>query len=137
MSAPLRTRGPGVFFAAFALVALLIAGVVSYLASADPDGLDAVTLQGCTERGEQLSGECIAQNAEEHDLAGSSLADYTVGGDEGLSGVSGVIGVLVTLALAGGVFWLLRPRHSRPSAGPGPGPGPGSSSGSGSSSSSG
>ncbi|MDQ3886626.1 MAG: PDGLE domain-containing protein [Actinomycetota bacterium] len=129
MNAPQRTRGPGVFFAAFALVAVLVAGVVSYLTSADPDGLDAVTLQGCTGRGEQLSGECIAQNAEEHDLAGSPLAGYTVGGDEGLSGLSGVIGVLVTLVLAGGVFWLLRPRRSRRGPGAAPRPGPGSGSG--------
>lgn len=114
---PARERGPVRFFVAFGLVALLIAGLLSYLASSHPDGLDSVALSGCevTESGgtEQLSGECIAQHARDHELAGSPLADYTVGGDEGLSGVSGVIGVLVTLAVAGGLFWLVRPRSRR------------------------
>jgi len=110
-------RNPARFFVAFGVIALLIAGLLSYLASSHPDGLDSVTLDGCevTEAGgtEQLSGECIAQNAHDHALADSPLAGYTVGGDDGLSGVSGVIGVLVTLAVAGGVFWLARPRHGR------------------------
>ncbi|HYZ07153.1 MAG TPA: PDGLE domain-containing protein [Pseudonocardiaceae bacterium] len=113
MSTPTQRRVPLRFFVGFGLVALLIAGLVSYLASSSPDGLDSVVLGGCTESGEQLTGECIAQNADEHALADSPLADYTVGGDEGLSGVSGVIGVLATLLVAGGLFWLLRPRRSR------------------------
>lgn len=108
-------RRPRAFFAGFALAALLVAGLLSYLASPAPDGLDTVTTQGCTvtETGgaEQLSGQCIARNAENHDLANSPLADYTLGGDGALSGVAGVIGVLVTLALAGGLFWLARPRR--------------------------
>lgn len=108
-------RGPRAFFAGFAVAALLVAGVLSYLASPAPDGLDTVTTQGCTvtEAGgeEQLSGKCIARNAEDHDLTHSPLADYTIGGDGALSGMSGVIGVLVTLALAGGLFWLARPRR--------------------------
>ncbi len=108
-------RRPHAFFTGFAVVALLVAGLLSYLASPAPDGLDTVTMQGCTvtevDGAEQLSGECIARNGEDHDLAASPLADYTVGGAEALSGVSGVIGVLVTLALAGGLFWLARPRR--------------------------
>jgi cobalt/nickel transport protein len=111
---PQRRATPVRFFVAFGIVALLIAGLLSYLASSSPDGLDSVTLQGCTEAGEGLSGECIAQNARDHGLSGSPLADYTVRGSQGTVGVAGVIGVLVTLALAGGLFWLLRPRH-RPS----------------------
>ena len=35
------------FWIAFAVVTLLIAGGVSYLASSSPDGLDSATLQGC------------------------------------------------------------------------------------------
>ncbi|MGH3909852.1 MAG: PDGLE domain-containing protein, partial [Pseudonocardiaceae bacterium] len=89
---PLQQRSPVRFFVAFGVVALLIAGFLSYLASSNPDGLDSVTLNGCevSEVGgnEQLNGECIAQNARDHDMAGSPLADYTVGGDDGLSGVS-------------------------------------------------
>ena len=108
-------RGPIGFFVGFGLVALLIAGLLSSLASSNPDGLDTVTLHGCevTEVGgaEQLSGECIAQNARDHNLAGSPLADYTLGGNDGTVGLAGMIGVLVTLAVAGGLFWLVRPRR--------------------------
>jgi cobalt/nickel transport protein len=105
---------PIAFYAGFLVVALLLAGVVSYAASSNPDGLDAVTVSGCEldESGEPVGGTCIAQNAGEHATAGSPLADYTVGGSEGTTGIAGVIGVLVTLLVAGGLFWLLR-RRSR------------------------
>lgn len=97
--------------AAFAVATLLIAGVVSYFASSSPDGLDSTTLRGCevveTADGEQLTGECIAQHADEHHLADSPLADYALGGREGSGGPAGVIGVLVTVAVAGGGFWLI------------------------------
>jgi cobalt/nickel transport protein len=115
MNTPQRHTSPVRFFVAFGVVALLIAGLLSYLASSSPDGLDSVTLQGCTEVDEGLSGQCIAQNARDHDLSGSPLADYALSGSQGTVGVAGVIGVLVTLAFAGGLFWLLRPRR-RPSA---------------------
>ncbi|WP_433785593.1 PDGLE domain-containing protein [Actinomycetospora sp. CA-101289] len=106
---------PVAFYAGFLLVALLLAGVVSYAASGSPDGLDAVTQSGCEldEAGEPVGGTCIAQNAGEHATAGSPLADYTVGGSEGTTGVAGAIGVLLTLAVAGGLFWVLRRRSSR------------------------
>lgn len=110
-------RGPVGFFVGFGIIALLIAGLLSYLASSNPDGLDTVTLNGCevteVDGAEQLSGECIAQNARDHALADSPLADYTLGGNNGLVGLAGVIGVVVTLALAGGLFWLVRPRQRR------------------------
>ncbi|MGH4012778.1 MAG: PDGLE domain-containing protein [Pseudonocardiaceae bacterium] len=115
---PQQQTNPARFFVAFGVIALLIAGLLSYLASSHPDGLDSVTLNGCevseVDGAEQLSGECIAQRARDHELAASPLADYTVGGNDGLSGVSGVIGVLVTLAVAGGLFWLARPRSRYP-----------------------
>ena len=89
------------FFIAFAVVTLLIAGGLSYLASSSPDGLDSATLQGCqvveTADGEHLQGECIAQHADQHALAHSPLADYTLGGRDGTNGVAGIAGV----ALAG------------------------------------
>ena len=110
-------RGRTGFFVAFGVIALLIAGLLSYLASSNPDGLDKVTLNGCevTKVGgaEQLSGECIAQNARDHALVDSPLAGYTLDGNDGLVGLAGAIGVLVTLALAGGLFWLVRPRQGR------------------------
>lgn len=98
------------FFTGFALVSLVLAGVVSYFADGDPDGLEAVMQDGCTESGDELSGSCPAQHAEEHALAGTPLADYTVGGDDALTGVAGVLGVLATLAVAGVLFRLLRGR---------------------------
>ncbi|MGQ0774357.1 MAG: PDGLE domain-containing protein [Pseudonocardiales bacterium] len=117
MTTPHSRRGVAGFFVAFGVVALLIAGLLSYLASSNPDGLDSVTRSGCevteVDGAEQLSGTCIAQNARDHDLAGTPLADYTVGGADGLTGLAGIIGVLVTLALAGGLFWLVRPRQRR------------------------
>ncbi|MPZ80937.1 MAG: hypothetical protein GEV28_11270 [Actinophytocola sp.] len=106
------------FFAGFALAALVIAGALSYFADSDPDGLDSATLEGCevveTSQGEELRGDCIARNAGEHDMSGSPLADYAVGGDGRLTGVAGVLGVVATLAVAGGLFWLLRKRSDKP-----------------------
>jgi cobalt/nickel transport protein len=114
VSAPVGNRRAAGFFLGFLAVALLVAGGLSYFASPDPDGLDTVTLHGCevveTEAGEQLEGTCIAQNADDHALADSPLADYAVGGGDGTVGLAGVIGVLVTLVVAGGLFWLLRRR---------------------------
>ncbi|QYN31683.1 PDGLE domain-containing protein [Pseudonocardia sp. DSM 110487] len=114
MSAPAGNRRALAFFLGFLAVALLVAGGLSYLASPDPDGLDTVTLNGCdvveTDAGEQLEGTCIAQHAGDHAMAGSPLADYSVGGGDGTVGLAGVIGVIVTLIVAGGLFWLLRRR---------------------------
>ncbi|MHA6794732.1 PDGLE domain-containing protein [Pseudonocardia bannensis] len=108
------------FLLGFLVVALLVAGGLSYFASPDPDGLDSVTLNGCqvteTEAGEQLEGTCIAQNAQDHALGSSPLADYTVAGRDGTVGLAGVIGVVGTLVVAGGLFWLLRRRRPGDSA---------------------
>jgi cobalt/nickel transport protein len=102
------------FFAGFAALALILAGVASYFASSDPDGLDSATQQGCqvvqTDAGEQLEGNCIAQSAEDHALAEGPLADYAVDGDDRLTGIAGVIGVIATLVVAFGLFTLLRKR---------------------------
>lgn len=99
------------FWVVFAVVTLLIAGGVSYFASSSPDGLDSATLRGCevveTAGGEELTGSCIAQHADEHSLAASPLADYAVGGREGTGGIAGLVGVLATLLVAGAVFWLI------------------------------
>jgi len=112
------------FFAGFALVALVIAGGVSYFADSNPDGLDSATLDGCqvvrTAHGEELTGSCIAKNAKDHDLAASPLADYAVDGDSRTTGVAGILGVLATAALAGGLFWLLRARKPAAPADPKP-----------------
>lgn len=81
-------------------MALLLAGVVSYYASSQPDGLEKVAADHGLDVG-----------ATDSHTAGSPLADYAVSGldDERLSvGVAGVIGVVVTFATAGGIFLLVR-----------------------------
>ena len=99
------------FWVGFALVAFVIAGGVSYLASSSPDGLDSATLQGCqvvdVNGAEELVGDCIAQHAQQHSMVGSPLADYAIAGGHGTVGLAGIIGVVVTLAVAGGIFWLI------------------------------
>ncbi|SDC26751.1 PDGLE domain-containing protein [Actinokineospora iranica] len=105
------------FLLGFLAVALVVAGALSYFADSDPDGLDHATLSGCqvveTDQGERLDGSCIAQNAQEHRLGTGPLADYAVNGGEGTTGLAGVIGVVVTVILAGGLFWLLRRRPAK------------------------
>jgi len=111
---PTRSRRGAGFYLGFLAVAFLIAGGLSYFASGDPDGLDTVTLDGCqlNSIGEPEGGTCIAQNAEDHPLAQTPFADYALNGGAGTVGLAGIVGVVSTLALAGGLFWLLRPRGS-------------------------
>lgn len=109
------------FLLAFGLVALVIAGALSYAASSSPDGLDSATQRGCetveVNGAEQLRGNCIAQHAGDHAMASSPLADYSVSGlGDNSGGVAGVIGVVVTVLVAGGLFWLLA-RSRRTGAG--------------------
>jgi hypothetical protein len=89
------------------LLTLLVAGVVSYHASASPDGL------------EWAAGESgFADTAQDSAAAGSPLADYGVAGvdDARVSGgLAGVVGVAATLVLAGGLTLVLR-RRTPPSA---------------------
>jgi hypothetical protein len=84
------------------VVALLLAGVVSFYASSSPDGLEKVA----ADRG-------LDANAEPHSLGNGPLADYGVRGvdNERLSvGLAGIVGVGVTFAVAGGLFLLVRRR---------------------------
>ncbi|AEB43219.1 MULTISPECIES: PDGLE domain-containing protein [Micromonospora] len=110
------------FLAGGLLVALLLAGVVSNFASPHPDGLDSSLREGCTvdADGEITGGSCPAQQEKEHEIGGP-LADYGIAGidNELLStGLSGVLGVLLTFALAGGAFWLVRRRGTDPTPQP-------------------
>lgn len=108
------------------LVALLLAGVVSNFASARPDGLDSSLREGCTvdAKGTITGGDCPAREAKDHELAGGPLANYGIRGIDNRyvsTGLSGVIGVLLTFAVGGGIFWLVRRRgpavnDSRPAA---------------------
>jgi cobalt/nickel transport protein len=102
MSTPTSKTRTGRFFLIFLIVALLIGGVVSFYASGSPDGLEYVA-----------GSKGFLDTAKDSASAGSPLADYGVAGVGNArlsSGLAGVIGVLVTLLLAGGLFWLIRRR---------------------------
>jgi cobalt/nickel transport system permease protein len=84
------------------VVALVLAGIVSFYASSSPDGLEKVA-----------TDEGFADTARDHDLADSPLADYGVEGvDDARAsvGLAGVVGVAATLAVGGALFWLVRRR---------------------------
>ncbi|MEF2525409.1 MULTISPECIES: energy-coupling factor ABC transporter permease [Streptomyces] len=102
-------------WAAGLAAALVLAGFVSFYASASPDGLEKVAAdQGIDAKADQY----------EHATADSPLADYGVKDvdDERLSvGLAGVIGVGATVAVGTGVFWVARSRRTaaaRPAADP-------------------
>lgn len=83
---------------------LVLAGFVSFYASASPDGLEKVA-----------GDHGIDKAAEEHAVADGPLADYGVSGvdDARLSGgLAGVIGVGVTAAAGTGVFVVVRRREN-------------------------
>ncbi|MFR9752454.1 PDGLE domain-containing protein [Nocardia sp. 004] len=105
------------FLFGFAVVAVLVAGLLSYVASSQPDGLDATTQRGCTvvevDGAEELHGECIAQNAEGHLLANSPLADYAIDGDDRLTGIAGVLGVAAAFAALFAVVRIIRAGRPR------------------------
>ncbi|EKX68813.1 cobalt ABC transporter permease [Streptomyces ipomoeae] len=108
--APVATGSPRNLLLAGLGVSLLLAGVVSFYASADPDGLEKVA-----------ADKGIDAKAEEHATADSPLADYGVQGltDARLSGgLAGVIGVGVTVVAGTGVFWAVRRRRTSEAASP-------------------
>lgn len=83
------------------VVAALLAGVVSFFASASPDGLERVA--------EDIG---FISAATDHALGGQPLADYGEAG--GLPvGVAGVIGVAVTMGVGGGLFAAVRSRSRK------------------------
>ncbi|MFF7650402.1 energy-coupling factor ABC transporter permease [Streptomyces sp. NPDC007983] len=88
--------------------ALLCAGVVSFYASASPDGLEKVA-----------HDKGIDQKTEDHAAKDSPLADYGVKdiSNARLSGgLAGVIGVGATLAVGTGVFVVVRRRRAETDA---------------------
>ncbi|MFM9444600.1 energy-coupling factor ABC transporter permease [Streptomyces acidiscabies] len=83
---------------------LLLAGVVSFYASANPDGLEKVA-----------ADKGLDAQVEEHAAADSPLADYGVKDVENArlsGGLAGVIGVTVTVVAGSGVFWVVRRRRT-------------------------
>lgn len=96
------------FYLAGLLLALLVAGGLSYYASAHPDGLEHVAEQ---------TG--FLDSAEDSATSDSPLADYQAEGvdDERVGGaIAGVAGVLITLVLMGALAWAVRRRGTREAA---------------------
>ncbi|MCL7380765.1 energy-coupling factor ABC transporter permease [Streptomyces sp. 35G-GA-8] len=86
------------------VTALVLAGFVSFYASASPDGLEKVA-----------ADQGIDRKTEPHHTADSPLADYGVKDvdDARISGgLAGVIGVAATVAVGTGVFWAVRRRRT-------------------------
>ncbi|MFF3845631.1 energy-coupling factor ABC transporter permease [Streptomyces sp. NPDC002328] len=86
------------------VTSLLLAGFVSFYASADPDGLEKVA-----------ADKGFDAKVEEHAAADSPLADYGVKDVENArlsGGLAGVIGVGMTVVAGSAVFWAVRRRRS-------------------------
>ncbi|MBT2505540.1 energy-coupling factor ABC transporter permease [Streptomyces sp. ISL-98] len=102
-AAPVAARSTRRVWGAGLVTALVLAGFVSFYASASPDGLEKVA-----------ADQGIDRKVEEHAAADSPLADY---GIEDISngrisgGLAGVIGVGATVVVGSGVFWTLRRRR--------------------------
>ena len=82
------------------IASLFLAGVVSFYASSNPDGLEKVA--------EDIG---FIETAEDHTYAEGALADYGVKGVENprlSSGLAGVIGVVATGVVSTGIFMLVR-----------------------------
>ncbi|MEV8553306.1 energy-coupling factor ABC transporter permease [Streptomyces glaucescens] len=98
-----RTSHRAVWLAGLA-ASVVLAGFVSFYASADPDGLEKVA-----------ADHGIDRKGEEHAAADSPLADYGVEDvdDARLSGgLAGVIGVGLTVVAGSTVFWAVRRRRA-------------------------
>lgn len=101
MTTRVRTR---VIVAAGLVIALLLAGVVSFYASGSPDGLERVA-----------EDQGFGHTAKDSPAGGSPLADYGTKGveNERLStAVAGIAGVGLTLGAGAGLAFLTR-RRSR------------------------
>ena len=99
-----RIAGEAWEFWGYLVTALLLAGFVSFYASASPDGLEKVA-----------ADKGIDRNVEEHAAADSPLADYGIKGIEAprlSGGLAGVIGVGGTLAVGSGAFWAVKRRRA-------------------------
>ncbi|MEV1061767.1 energy-coupling factor ABC transporter permease [Streptomyces sp. NPDC050263] len=86
------------------VASLVLAGFVSFYASANPDGLEKVA-----------ADKGIDEKVEEHAAADSPLADYGVKDVDNArlsGGLAGIIGVGVTVVAGTGVFWAVRRRRA-------------------------
>ncbi|GAA2883519.1 energy-coupling factor ABC transporter permease [Streptomyces mexicanus] len=102
--APAATRSHRKLWITGLVTSLVLAGFVSFYASASPDGLEKVA-----------HDKGIDKKEEKHAAADSPLADYGVKdvSDARLSGgLAGVIGVGVTVVVGSSVFWVVRRRRT-------------------------
>lgn len=82
------------------IASLFLAGVVSFYASSNPDGLEKVA--------EDIG---FIETAQDHTYVEGALADYGVKGVENprlSTGLAGVIGVVATGVVSTGIFMLVR-----------------------------
>ncbi|MEU8620133.1 energy-coupling factor ABC transporter permease [Streptomyces sp. NPDC048623] len=101
---PGAARSPKKLWIGGVVTALVLAGFVSFYASASPDGLEKVA-----------ADQGIDSEVRPHAAADSPLADYGVKdvSNARLSGgLAGVIGVGATLAVGTGAFWVVRRRRT-------------------------
>ncbi|MFF5786324.1 energy-coupling factor ABC transporter permease [Streptomyces sp. NPDC012693] len=106
--APATGGSPRKLWIGGVVTALVLAGFVSFYASASPDGLEKVA-----------ADKGFDAKAEDHAAADSPLADYGVKGIEAprlSGGLAGVIGVGATLAVGTGAFWVVRRRRTTAAA---------------------
>ncbi|MFE6665826.1 energy-coupling factor ABC transporter permease [Streptomyces sp. NPDC057697] len=104
-AAPAAARSHRGIWATGLVTALVLAGFVSYYASANPDGLEKVA-----------ADQGIDKKTEEHAAKDSPLADYGVKdiSDARISGgLAGIIGVGATILVGSGVFYVVRRRRTQ------------------------
>lgn len=90
--------------AAGLLVALILAGIVSFYADADPDGLSKVA-----------EDKGFSSSETEHGTADGTFSGYATRGIDNArlsGGVAGVVGCAVVLLIAGGVAFAVRRRDA-------------------------
>ncbi|MER7518969.1 energy-coupling factor ABC transporter permease [Streptomyces sp. NPDC126499] len=105
---PVPARSPKKLWIGGVVTALVLAGFVSFYASANPDGLEKVA-----------ADKGIDAKVRPHAAAESPLADYGVKDVDNArlsGGLAGVIGVGATLAVGSGAFWAVRRRDQRTGA---------------------
>ncbi|MFI0513940.1 energy-coupling factor ABC transporter permease [Streptomyces sp. WSLK1-5] len=103
-TAPVAARSHRKVWITGLVASLVLAGFVSFYASASPDGLEKVA-----------ADKGIDAKTEKHATADSPLADYGVKDVENArlsGGLAGVIGVGVTVVAGTGVFWTVRRRRT-------------------------
>lgn len=86
------------------LVALILAGFVSFYADSDPDGLSRVA-----------EDKGFSSSETEHKTADGTFSGYATRGIDNArlsGGVAGVVGCAVVLVIAGGVAYAVRRRGS-------------------------